>query len=371
MDLSVFKDNRLDVYKTIYDNKFENIGGNIIESIETHPVLISIIFFILGIAGFFLRRWLFSDMRQYSSSISIRPGLVNAATSLEEAAEAEIEIVKKRQLNTFIYFLNVPDNTYSLLCFSYRITNSEKSTSAAKNIGIFLQYPVENLISDESILDFGKGKALISFHKNEHLDNNTFYNTRIVSSLNGMAHVAYNIPSLRIGETIILGEAFKVYHNTNNRSQQNTVDSETSPKSKIKKLTQIDNFMDYFRPHITITSENAAKQTKHFDIYCFKGSSKYVIKNTLGAATDSISENIKMYCLWRPFYFRGIKLLIPIRPGRLSFVPPTGTVLFSSDLMELIVPKLRKHPGGKVYLEIDPSKSERQWTSFRLPGRAF
>jgi hypothetical protein len=353
-----------------------------LKTIENHPVLVSIIITAISAIYFaikFVKQYFLKNKIEYPASIKIRLGMMNVEASLgttDDRDKEDIERAKsilkiKGHVESYAYFCDVPDDSYIFVNFFYGISNEENATAAAKGVSILLEYPKENIIVEDTVLNF-KDEHVVLMQPpldikfgNSKYGAGKYYKSRQVVFAGEKAIVSYEIPFIRPGEGIMINEGFKIRKSVGNRADRPLIESGVRPTEVIEKLLEIKNFIDYFKVKIYVSSENSKREKTEANIYCFQGTSSENIPSTI-QAIDRIflTSNNKIFCVWNPPLFKSVKVAIPGKIGGWIWLPPIGSVGFYSELIEVIIPHLEKKLDGRIYFENDPFKAERDWVSF-------
>ena len=343
-----------------------------LKNFENYPVIITITLSILGVVGFFIKRWFFKDHPQYTADIKIDQGETKTHAynfNLNEKERGFIDfIVKQRGITNFAYFCDIPSDSYAILHFSFRVSNNEKSTTAAKNVQIRLEYPAENIVDEKSLLEFKGSVAFIelksSYTKNPERD---YFQNRELNVVGDKAQVCFNISLLRPGEKIIMYEIFKIKNTIGDKTNHPIITTPSfRPEETIKELLKIDNFLDYFKIKIFIYAENCATKKKEYDIYCFRGTNEEDAAKTLKNLTGIFWKTKDIY-LSGIVPFLKIRTLTLVKQGGLIWIPPFSSSFnfeYISEPIEVYIPSLKKER-EKIYFCICPEELPKDLVIFR------
>lgn len=343
------------------------------KGIENHSVLVAVTISVLGIVAFFIKRWFLGDKTKYPASVRIGFGYMDGEASLDDTYK-EVEFAKgilkrKGDVDSFAYFCDVPDGSYAFFCFFYGISNEEKSSAAAKNVNVLLECPAENVVTEENLLDFTELVVLAKLASDAKHSEVNYFKSREVMIVGDMATISYDIPLVRPGEKIMIGEVFKIKNAISNRANHPMHASAVRPMEVVENLLKIGNFIDYFKVKIYVSSENTKREKGRADIYCFHGSTPENISRTMQAMSQFVWITKKIYCVWSPPLFKSLKILIPVKRGHWFWVPPIGSLELFSEPIEIIIPHFEEKLKGKFYFESNPFMSEGNWASFTYPMR--
>lgn len=339
--------------------------------VENYPVIVGIALSIFSVAAFFIKRWFLKDRPRYSANMRISLGMMNVQANLDDTKEgvgvAKSIMKLQGDVDSFVYFCDIPNDSYAFLCFFYGISNEGESISAAKNVKVLLEYPAENVVAEDSILNFKESVALLKPVFDTKRAGTGYFQSREVVIVGDTAHVSYDIPLVRPGEKFIIPELFKIKNIINDRTNHPIHVSSLRPIEVIEKLLKIGNYLDYFKVKIFVRAENSKQKKRDLSIYCFHGSTSKNISSTVQGMQHIIWTTTKIYYVWSPPLFRGIKFFMPVKPWNFVWLPPIGSLELRSELVEIIIPHLKELVIGKVYFESNPYISDRDWVQSHGP----